>query len=173
MLETTPESAFSLAQDGVIQFVHSAKTNWISAAKLGSNLYDFLLPDGHRSLSVYLEQVFEIGDPRVCKLRSGISGGDIRNWSFHLGLIGEVPTAVEVLVVVREMRRSDKKMEQQGLEQKMEALGRFARSLVHDFNNFLTVASIRSQLLIRCVRMWRRSRRLGMRWARLLDGVHL
>jgi len=31
----------------------------------------------------------------------------------------------------------------------MESLGRFAWSLVHDFNNFLTVASIHSQLLLK------------------------
>ena len=149
LLKATPDSAFSLAQDGIIQFVYSDKTDWIPAAKLGSNLYDSLLPDDHRILSKCLERVFEIGDPRGCELRSAISGGDIRNWSFHLGLIGEVRTAVGALVVVREIDRSYEKMEQQGLEQRMESLGRFARSLVHDFNNFLTVASIHSQLLLK------------------------
>ncbi len=103
LLKATPDSAFSLAQDGIIQFVYSDKTDWIPAAKLGSNLYDSLLPDDHRILSKCLERVFEIGDPRGCELRSAISGGDIRNWSFHLGLIGEVRTAVGALVVVREI----------------------------------------------------------------------
>ena len=149
LLETTPDSAFSLAQDGIIQSVYSDKTDWIPAAKVGSNLYDFLLPDDHQILSTCLERVFEIGGPRGCELRSSIPGGGVKSWSFRLGLIGEAPTAVEALVVARAISRSGKRMEQEGLEQRMESLGRFARSMVHDLNNFLTVSSIHSQLLLK------------------------
>ena len=149
LLETTPDSAFSLAHDGIIQFVHSDKTDWIPAAKVGLNLHDFLLPDDHQILSTCLERVFEIGGPRGCELRSGIPGGGVKNWSFRLGLIGEAPTAVEALVVARDISSSGERVEQQGLEQRMESLGRFARSIVHDFNNFLTVSSIHTQLLLK------------------------
>ncbi len=149
LLETTSDSAFSLAQDGIIQFVHSDKTDWVPAVKVGSNLYDCLLPDDHQILSTCLERVFEIGGPRACELRICISGGGVKNWSLRLGLMGEAPAAFEALVVAREISKSEEGVGQESLEQRMDSLGRFARSIVHDFNNFLTVTSIHSQLLLK------------------------
>ncbi len=149
LLETTSDSAFSVAQDGIIQFVHSDKTDWVPAAKAGSNLYDYLLPDDHQVFSTCLERVFETAGPRGCEVRIRIPGGGVRNWSFRLGLMGEVPTAFEALVVAREISKSEDGLGQQSLEQRMESLSRFARSIVHDFNNFLTVTSIHSQLLLK------------------------
>ena len=149
LLEAFPDSAFSLAQDGIIKFVHSDKTDWIPAAKAGSNLYDYLLPDDHQILSTCLERVFRVGGPTGCNLRTDISDGAAKNWSFRFGLIGEPSTAVEVLALARNLSKSDENAEQEGLERRMESLGRFARSIVHDFNNFLTVSSIHSQLLLK------------------------
>ncbi len=149
LLETTSDSAFSLAQDGIIQFVHSDKTDWIPAVKVRSNLYDHLLPEDHQIFSNCLERVFQIGGPRGCEVRIRCSGGGVRHWSFRLGLIGESPAAFEALVLGREIIKSEKGLGQQSLEQRMESLGRFARSIVHDFNNFLTVSSIHSQLLLK------------------------
>lgn len=149
LLETTSDSVFSLAQDGIIQCVHSDKTDWVPVARVGTNLYDCLLPDDHRILSTCLERVFELGGPRACEVRICISSGGVRNWSFRLGLIGEAPATFEALVVAREISESEEGVGQENLEQRMDSLGRFARSIVHDFNNFLTVTSIHSQLLLK------------------------
>ena len=96
-----------------------------------------------------LSESFRVGGPTGCNLRTDISDGAAKNWSFRFGLIGEPSTAVEVLALARNLSKSDENAEQEGLERRMESLGRFARSIVHDFNNFLTVSSIHSQLLLK------------------------
>jgi two-component system cell cycle sensor histidine kinase/response regulator CckA len=103
------------------------------------------LPQFHASLERSMRGEAETGRA-VRRLRKDGTLADIRLWTAPLyGGSGELRGTIAILADIGEQRRLEQQLAQ---SQKMEAIGRLAGGVAHDFNNVITIVSGYGHMLL-------------------------
>jgi PAS domain S-box-containing protein len=139
--------AFTLANDAMARFLRLPP-----AEVVGKTPRDLLTPEMAAESENRIRQVLETGKPLTNIARVGetiTDGGDRKHW-----LVGYFPVdgahgdRAGVGVVVHDMTERKQLEERLVQAQTMEAVGRLAGGVAHDFNNMLTAIKSYSDLLL-------------------------
>ena len=157
LVETAQDAIFTLSTDGVLTSLNKAFeeiTGWPVAEWMGKPFNLIIHPDDLPVAVPVLKRVLETAKPSLFELRIlSKRGGYV---AVELTVTpqlreGKVAGLLGIARNITERRRLEDELRQ---AQKMEAIGRLAGGVAHDFNNILTAINGYSELL---------SRRLGER----------
>ncbi len=138
LIESAPDGMIVVEKDGRVSLANAAAQQILglgSAELLGARL-DALLPDLEAERYAHLLGESD-GASRGLSRRVRRPDGVERTVDLHFGLLN--PAEGWLVVALRDVSDQEKLKERLGSVQRMEAVGRLAGGVAHDFNNALTV----------------------------------
>jgi PAS domain S-box-containing protein len=149
LTEHAPDLIAELDTDGCVLYASPgyARTLGYSGEEMrNQRLEAFVHPDDVTPNRSVLEQILE-GEPQIRTLRLRHRDGSWRWFDFDGSAFVDASGARRIVTVGRDVTETQDLQEQLQRAQRLDALGRLAAGVAHDFNNFLTVILGAAQLL--------------------------
>jgi two-component system cell cycle sensor histidine kinase/response regulator CckA len=151
LIEGVRDIIFALAPDGTVMSLNAAfetVTGWPAAEWLGKPFEQLVHPDDLGLLFELVERAVRRQAGPVSQLRVRTRKGDYRMGEFAATPQFREGQLVGVLGIARDITDRLSLEQQLRQAQKMEAVGRLAAGVAHDFNNILTAITGYAQLLL-------------------------
>jgi two-component system cell cycle sensor histidine kinase/response regulator CckA len=153
LLESAPNIIFAANLDLRIVWINTTVAGLTKEQVLGQSIYEFIAKEQHEMVRAQIARVLEQGV--AISYQGGPTEYSSQHWTVSAGPIkreGVIQGVIFILADVTELEHAKK--EQAELEarlrhaQRMEAIGRLAGGVAHDFNNMLSVVLGHADLLL-------------------------
>ena len=151
LVDGVKDVIFALSPEGTVTALNPAFeefTGWSRHEWLGKAFAGLLHPDDVVRAETLLRAVSQDAGRPTAQLRIQTRAGEYRVGEFHASLQRRDDEVVGILGIVRDITDRVRLEDQLRQAQKMEAVGRLAGGVAHDFNNILTAISSYSELLL-------------------------
>ncbi|MFW6200723.1 MAG: PAS domain S-box protein [Gemmatimonadota bacterium] len=151
LVESARDAILTLAPDGTIASVNrafEAITGWEGEAWLGRSYEDLLRPDTLPLAREVLGKLFREGEMPVFEVSVRDSEGHFLPVEIKAAALEWVGGGRRALVVARDVRERKALDERLQRIQRLDAVGRLAAGVAHDFNNVLAVIRGEADLLL-------------------------
>ncbi len=154
LIDTARDAIFTLSVDGSLTSLNpafEAITGWPASDWIGKPFGPLVHPDDLPLATQMVARVLEGETPAFYELRIRSKAGHYATGEFTVTPQMQSGNVVGMLGIARDITERKQLEEQLHQAQKMEAIGRLAGGVAHDFNNILTAINGYSELLSRSV----------------------
>jgi PAS domain S-box-containing protein len=151
LVEGVKDVIFALSPDGIVTALNPAFEEFTGFTRhewLGKPFAGLLHPDDVARADTLLRSMPMDEERPTAQLKIRTSAGDYRIGEFHASAPRREGEITGILGIVRDITDRVRLEDQLRQAQKMEAVGRLAGGVAHDFNNMLTAISSYSELLL-------------------------
>ena len=137
--ENSPDYILLLDPDGTIRFVNRMRPGVSREAVIGRPVYQFAREDQRPLLRAALEAVVSTGEVRAVELVSQTADGANPLYEARFAPVRQDGKVIAIMAISHDITQERRVERQLRQALKMEAIGRLAGGVAHDFNNILTV----------------------------------
>jgi len=151
LVEGVKDVIFALSPEGTVTSLNPAFEEFTGFTRhewLGRPFGGLLHPDDVERAGILLRSVPREAERPTTQLRIRTASGEYRVGEFHASAQRRDGEITGILGIVRDITDRVRLEDQLRQAQKMEAVGRLAGGVAHDFNNMLTAISSYSELLL-------------------------
>jgi PAS domain S-box-containing protein len=153
LVESAPNIIFTTDLDARIKSINRTVPGLTPEAVIGVPIYQFAPPADHEAIRGYIKRVlqerialsYEVGPTQYAPQHWTVSVGPIVRDGTIRGLIFSLADVTALQVAKAEQVKLQTRLSQ---AQRMEAVGRLAGGVAHDFNNMLTIVLGHADLLL-------------------------